>query len=57
MTTKDRVLCAFGFHGPLEDTGDKIMKRYSRYGVQIGEAIEVGVIKKCTICNRDVKCK
>ena len=51
MTVKDRILCAFGFHGKMEDTGTRISTT-DRPGEVTAEKRVVGMILRCTICGR-----
>ena len=44
MTTKDRILCALGFHGKFENTGDKI--------TTIDGGHIVAQVFRCTVCGR-----
>lgn len=44
MTTKDRILCALGFHGKMEETPGRIMRR--------SDDTVVGTVLRCSICGR-----
>lgn len=54
MTTKDRILCAFGFHGPLEDTEDELFY-YWHPGEVTEKRISQGRLQRCSICKRHKK--